>query len=123
MLCTRHAARHAAGWDLVGVLLHLDALPVHEAALLDVEVEVVGVVAHGVLAEEGLRVLELLGDVITTVDTTNPNLASGLLKQLAHWRRLPAGTVRDTARAVLERVRDREGCSKNSGEVAAAALA
>lgn len=68
-------------------------------------------------------VLELLGDVITTVDTTNPNLASGLLKQLAHWRRLPAGTVRDTARAVLERVRDREGCSKNSGEVAAAALA
>jgi aminopeptidase N len=68
-------------------------------------------------------VLELLGDVATEIDATNPNLCSGLIKQLAQWRRLPEGPVRDAARKVLERVRDREGCSKNAGEVASAALA
>ena len=70
------------------------------------------------------EVLDLLGDVITQIDKTNANLAAGLTKQLAPWRRLPEGSAaRAAAQAVLERVRDREGCSKNAGEVAAAALA
>jgi aminopeptidase N len=68
------------------------------------------------------QVLSLLGDVVVLVDATNGNLAASLAKMLAQWRRWPAGAAQDGAKAVLERVRDRPGCSKNAEEVAALAL-
>jgi aminopeptidase N len=68
------------------------------------------------------QVLSLLGDVVALVDATNGNLAASLAKMLAQWRRWPAGAAQDGAKAVLERVRDRPGCSKNAEEVAALAL-
>jgi hypothetical protein len=37
------------------------------------------------------------------------------------WRKLPS-PLQQQAKAVLERVQRREGCSKNAGEVAATAL-
>ena len=66
-------------------------------------------------------VLELVGEIICAVDATNGNLAASLVKMLQCWRKLPS-PLQQQAKAVLERVQRREGCSKNAGEVAATAL-
>lgn len=66
-------------------------------------------------------VLELVGEIICAVDATNGNLAASLCKMLQCWRKLPS-PLQQQAKAVLERVQRREGCSKNAGEVAATAL-
>ena len=67
------------------------------------------------------EVVNLVGEVILTIDETNGNLAASLCKMLQNWRALPL-PVRDEARGVLERVQARPGCSKNASEVAATAL-
>jgi len=66
-------------------------------------------------------VLALVGEVICAVDATNGNLAASLCKMLQGWRKLPP-PLRDDARAVLQAVLRREGCSKNAAEVASTAL-
>lgn len=55
-----YAARHGARGNLVRVLLHAQALPVHEDALLHEDLEVSGGLALRVLADLRLSVLELL---------------------------------------------------------------
>ena len=67
------------------------------------------------------EVLRLFASTVCAVDATNANLAAAMCKDLQCWRRLPA-PLRDEARAVLEAVRSREGCSKNAAEVCATAL-
>ena len=66
-------------------------------------------------------VLELLREVIDTIDATNGNLSSSLAKMLQTWRKLPE-PLRSKAKDVLEALRARPGCSKNLKEVATTAL-
>ena len=54
--------------------------------------------------------------------STSESLSTGLLKMLQAWRQLPDALAAD-AKRVLERARDRDGCSKNAGEIAGVALA
>lgn len=67
------------------------------------------------------EVLQLLGDVICQTDPHNPNTAAMLTKQLLRWRSLPP-SLQEDARAVLQRIADRPGCSKNAAEVVSKAL-
>jgi aminopeptidase N len=82
-------------------------------------VGVLATMAPHVLFQSG--VLKLLGEVICTVDATNGHLAASLCKLLQVWRKLPE-PLRSEAKAVLEKVSSRGGCSKNAGEVCVTAL-
>ncbi|MBL8936987.1 MAG: aminopeptidase N C-terminal domain-containing protein, partial [Archangium sp.] len=63
-----------------------------------------------------------LGDLVRTIDTFNPQIAARMMTPLTRWRR------QDPARQTLmkqqlQRILDREGCSKDVYEIATKSLA
>jgi aminopeptidase N len=65
---------------------------------------------------------KLLGDIISTLDPINPQVAARLLTVLGTWRRFDAGR-QDLMREQLRRIHAIQNLSRNSFEVAEKALA
>ncbi len=63
-----------------------------------------------------------LADAVTQLDALNPQVAARLARAMDRWRKFDVGRQAH-ARAALERIRDREGLSKDVTEVVTRALA
>ena len=63
-----------------------------------------------------------LGDLVRTIDAFNPQIAARMMTPLTRWRRQDA--ARQTLmKQQLQRILDREGCSKDVYEIATKSLA